>query len=86
MRTRPVSIEIVYEWLAPISSPNTFDDHMKVYGVGVHHLAMNVPDMPETVAKWKAAGFKVASAGAWGEKPKPGSGRFSYVARRPSAA
>jgi hypothetical protein len=90
---QPVAIEqafgwqrnrkIVYEWLAPITSPNTFDDHMKSYGEGIHHLAMNVPDMPKAVAEWKAAGFKVASSGAWGEKAKPGSGRFAYVDTQP---
>jgi len=75
--------KVVYEWLAPITSPNTFDDHMKTYGEGIHHLAMNVPDMPKAVAEWKAAGFKVASSGAWGEKGKPGSGRFAYVDTQP---
>jgi hypothetical protein len=75
--------KIIYEWLAPITSPNTFDDHMKTYGEGIHHLAMNVPDMPKAVEEWKAAGFKVASSGAWGEKGKPGSGRFAYVDTQP---
>jgi hypothetical protein len=75
--------KIVYEWLSPITTPNTFDDHMKMYGEGIHHLAMNVPDMPKAVAAWKAAGFKVASSGAWGEKAKPGSGRFAYVDTQP---
>jgi hypothetical protein len=92
-RGTPVAIEqqfgwqrnrkIVYEWLAPITSPNTFDDHMARYGEGVHHLAVNVPDMPRAIERWKAAGFKMASTGAWGEKGKPGSGRFAYVDTEP---
>jgi hypothetical protein len=75
--------KVVYEWLAPITTPNTLDDHMKIYGEGIHHLAMNVADMPKAVAGWKAAGLKVASSGAWGEKGKPGSGRFAYVDTQP---
>jgi len=75
--------KVVHEWLVPITSSNTFADHMKIYGEGVHHLAMNVPDMPKAVAEWRASGFKVASSGAWGEKGKPGSGRFAYVDTQP---
>lgn len=75
--------KVVYEWLAPITSPNTFDDHMNRYGEGIHHLAVNVPDMPKAIEQWKAAGFKMASTGAWGEKGKPGSGRFAYVDTEP---
>ena len=75
--------KVVYEWLSPITSPNVFDDHMKMYGEGIHHLAMNVPDMPKAVAEWQAAGLKIASSGAWGEKGKPGSGRFTYVDTEP---
>ena len=75
--------KIVYEWLQPITSPNTFDDHMNAYGEGVHHIAFNVPDMPRAVAAWKSTGLQVASSGAWGEKGKPGSGRFTYVDTQP---
>jgi Glyoxalase/Bleomycin resistance protein/Dioxygenase superfamily len=75
--------KVVYEWLAPITTPNTFDDHMARYGEGIHHLAVNVPDMPKAIEQWKAAGYKVASTGAWGEKGKPGSGRFAYVDTEP---
>ena len=75
--------KIVYEWLQPVTSPNVFDDHMKKYGEGVHHIAMNVPDMEKGVADWTAAGLKVASFGRWGARDKPGSGRFTYVDTEP---
>jgi hypothetical protein len=31
------------------------------------------------VRSWKTLGFEVSQSGAWGEKGKPGSGRFAYV-------
>ncbi len=75
--------KIVYEWLQPVTRPNVFDDHMKKYGEGVHHIAMNVADMEKGVAEWTAAGLKVASFGRWGARDKPGSGRFTYVDTEP---
>ncbi len=78
------SRKVVYEWLSPVTSPNVFDDHMKAHGEGIHHIAMNVPDMEKAVAEWKAAGFEVASFGRWGETQKPGSGRFTYVFTEPA--
>jgi hypothetical protein len=75
--------KIVYEWLQPVTTPNVFDDHMKAHGEGIHHIAVTTPDMEKAVAEWTAAGLKVASSGRWGQKDKPGSGRFTYVDTEP---
>jgi hypothetical protein len=38
-----------------------------------------VPDIDAAARAWEAVGVKVVQSGAWGEKGKPGSGRFAYV-------
>jgi methylmalonyl-CoA/ethylmalonyl-CoA epimerase len=75
--------KVVYEWLQPVTSPNVFDDHMKAHGEGIHHIAVTTPDMEKAVAEWTATGLKVASSGRWGQRDKPGSGRFTYVDTEP---
>jgi hypothetical protein len=75
--------KVPYEWLQPVTAPNVFDDHMKKYGEGIHHIAINVPDMEKGIAEWTVTGLKVASFGRWGGKDKPGSGRFAYIDTEP---
>jgi len=71
--------KIPYEWTQSLKGPNVYLDHMKEHGEGVHHIAFNVNDMDAEVARWEKLGFSYSMGGAWGEKGKPGSGRFVYV-------
>jgi hypothetical protein len=70
---------VVYEWCIPIKGPDVFNDHMKVHGEGIQHIAFAVADMDEVIADFNSRGFAISMSGAWGEKGKPGSGRFAYV-------
>ncbi|MDZ7637848.1 MAG: VOC family protein [Bryobacterales bacterium] len=71
--------KVPYEWILSTKEPNVYADHMRVHGEGVHHLAFNVPDMDAATADWARRGFATSQSGAWGEKGKPGSGRFAYL-------
>ncbi len=70
---------VVYEWISPLKGPTVYEDALKAHGEGFHHLAFQVEDMDKAMAAWTTAGFPVVQSGAWGEKGKPGSGRFAYV-------
>jgi len=69
---------VPYEWIQPLRGPSTYYDHLEKHGEGLHHLAVNVSDMDRAIAEWSAFGFPMSMGGAWGEKGKPGSGRFAY--------
>jgi catechol 2,3-dioxygenase-like lactoylglutathione lyase family enzyme len=71
--------EIVYEWIRILESPTVYDEFLKSHGEGVHHLGFNASDIDELASEWDPRGFVVAQSGRWGEKGKPGSGRFAYV-------
>jgi hypothetical protein len=47
-------------------------------GEGFHHIAFQVDDLDQEVARWTALGFPFLQGGAWGEKGKPGWGRYAY--------
>lgn len=51
---------------------------MDKHGEGFHHIAFEVSDLDKEVARWSALGFPFIQGGAWGEKGKPGWGRFAY--------
>jgi catechol 2,3-dioxygenase-like lactoylglutathione lyase family enzyme len=69
---------VPFEWIQPLSGPTTYHEHLEKSGEGFHHLAFNVEDMDEAIRQWTAWGFPHSMGGAWGEKGKPGSGRFAY--------
>jgi catechol 2,3-dioxygenase-like lactoylglutathione lyase family enzyme len=69
---------IVYEWIEPTVGPTTYLDHLAKYGEGVHHIAFAVSDMEQEKREWTQAGFPTSQSGAWGERDKPGYGRFAY--------
>lgn len=71
--------KVVYEWIQPLKGPTVYEEQFKAHGEGLHHLAFNVPDMEKGIATWTAPGYVVAQSGAWGEKNKPGFGRFAYI-------
>ncbi|HBY64333.1 MAG TPA: hypothetical protein DEH78_31300 [Solibacterales bacterium] len=70
--------KVVYEWIEPHTGPSTYHDHLAKYGEGFHHLGLPVSDMDAAIAEWKGFGHPPSMAGGWGEKGKPGSGRFAY--------
>jgi catechol 2,3-dioxygenase-like lactoylglutathione lyase family enzyme len=76
--------KVVYEWIQPLKGPTVYDDFLKSRGEGIQHLGVNVPDMDKAISGWKAIGYAVSQAGGWGEKGKPGSGRFAYVDTDPA--
>lgn len=69
---------VVYEWIEPLKGPTVYVDHMDAHGEGFHHIAFEVSDLDAEVARWNALGFPFIQGGAWGEKGKPGWGRFAY--------
>ncbi len=69
---------VPYEWILPLKGPTVYLDHMDKHGEGIHHLAFEVPDLDREVERWQKLGFPFIQGGAWGEKGKPGWGRFAY--------
>ena len=69
---------VPFEWIQPLKGPSTYHDYTAKHGEGFHHLAFNVADMDRAIEEWKGMGYEMTMAGAWGEKDKPGSGRFAY--------
>ena len=71
---------VTWEWIEPLAGPTVYEEHLKEHGEGFHHFAFDVPDMDAACAAWEALGVPIVQSGAWGEKGKPGSGRFAYAA------
>lgn len=70
---------IAYEWCIPVKPPIVYEDHIQKHGEGIHHLAFSVPDMDLVLDDYRSRGFQVSMGGTWGEKGKPGSGRYEYI-------
>lgn len=70
---------IAYEWCIPVRPPIVYADHIKIHGEGIHHLAFTVSDMDEVLDDYSSRGFVNSMGGTWGEKRKPGSGRYEYI-------
>ncbi len=71
--------KVPYEWCFSLRAPNVYLDHLKHHGEGIHHLGFAVKDMDEVIRDYESKGFHFSMSGSWGEKGKPGSGRFAYV-------
>lgn len=71
--------DISYEWCIPLKAPIVYDDHIRLHGEGIHHLAFSVADMDQVLDDYTARDFVVSMGGTWGEKGKPGSGRYEYI-------
>ncbi len=71
---------VTWEWIEPLAGPTVYEDFLKEHGEGFHHFALDVPDIDVASAAWEARGAKIVQSGGWGEKGKPGSGRFAYAA------
>jgi catechol 2,3-dioxygenase-like lactoylglutathione lyase family enzyme len=76
--------KVVYEWIEPKDGPSTYLDHLTQSGEGLHHFGVDVPDMDKAIEEYRARGLTPVMSGGWGEKGKPGSGRFQYM-RAPGA-
>jgi hypothetical protein len=70
---------IAYEWCIPVKPPTVYEDHIQRHGEGIHHLAFTVKDMDKVLDDFRSRGFVVSMGGTWGEKGKPGSGRYEYI-------
>lgn len=70
---------VVYEWCIPIKPPTVYADHMRVHGEGIQHFGFAVSDMDEAIRFFESKEYKVSMSGGWGDKGKPGSGRFAYI-------
>jgi 4-hydroxyphenylpyruvate dioxygenase-like putative hemolysin len=71
--------DVSYEWCIPVTTPIVYDDHIKMHGEGIHHLAFTVEDMDKVLEDYKSKGYVVSMGGTWGEEGKPGSGRYEYI-------
>jgi hypothetical protein len=69
---------VAYEWIRILKGPTAYQDFLDAKGEGVHHLAFDAAALEDVAEKWKAAGVAPVQSGGWGEKGKPGSGRFAY--------
>jgi methylmalonyl-CoA/ethylmalonyl-CoA epimerase len=70
---------VAYEWCIPVKPPIVYEDHIQQHGEGIHHLAFTVKDMDKVLEDYRSRGFVVSMGGTWGEKGKPGSGRYEYI-------
>jgi hypothetical protein len=71
--------EIAYEWCIPVIGPIVYEDHIKLHGEGIHHLAFSVVDMDAVLTDYESLGYINTMGGTWGEKGKSGSGRYEYI-------
>jgi methylmalonyl-CoA/ethylmalonyl-CoA epimerase len=71
---------VTWEWIEPLAGPTVYEDFLKEHGEGFHHLAFDVPDIDAAGAFFASHGAPIVQSGAWGDKGKPGSGRFAYAA------
>jgi hypothetical protein len=70
---------VSYEWCIPVKPPIVYEDHINLHGEGIHHLAFSVSDMDAVLLDYAARGYINTMGGTWGEKDKPGSGRYEYI-------
>ena len=70
---------VSYEWCIPVKPPIVYEDHINLHGEGIHHLAFSVNDMDAALQDYAARGYVNTMGGTWGDKGKPGSGRYEYI-------
>jgi len=71
---------VTWEWIEPLGGPTVYEDFLKEHGEGFHHFGFDVPDIDAAGAFFASHGAPIVQSGGWGEKGKPGSGRFAYAA------
>jgi hypothetical protein len=71
---------VTWEWIEPLAGPTVYEDFLRDHGEGFHHLGFDVEDIDAAATAWERLGVPIVQSGAWGEKGRPGSGRFAYAA------
>jgi catechol 2,3-dioxygenase-like lactoylglutathione lyase family enzyme len=69
--------DVPFEWIQSQVRPNVYSDYLKAHGEGLHHLAVNVRDLDQAIALFRAKGVTVAQSGAWDIRGS--RGRFAYI-------
>ena len=64
-----VSLELI----EPIGGPSTWQEHLDAHGEGIHHIAFQVKDTDQVVARLEGKGCSLVQTGEY-----PG-GRYAYV-------
>jgi hypothetical protein len=62
-----------------LKGPTVYNDFIRLHGEGIQHFGFSVSDMDSAIDFFEQKGYKISMSGGWGEKGKPGSGRFAYV-------
>lgn len=70
---------VAYEWCIPKVPPTVYADHIEKFGESIQHFGYNIPDMDMMLEEIRKQGLTVSQSGGWGEKGKPGSGRYAYI-------
>ena len=71
---------VPFEWCVPPAGSSTvYSEYLRIHGAGLQHIAFEVSDMDQAIARDKQLGFETVQGGGWGQDGKPGSGRFGYV-------
>ena len=65
------------EMLQPTRGWSVYNDYLKKYGDGFHHIAFMVDDMDKAIAVMQERGVAVSQDGAWGKTEV--EGRFAYL-------
>ncbi len=73
--------DVPFEWIQSQVGPNVYSDYLKAHGEGLHHLAVNVRDLDQAIALFRAKGVAVAQSGAWDIHGS--RGRFAYIDTEP---
>lgn len=69
--------DVVFEWIQPTIGPNVYEEHLRQYGEGFHHLGFNVTDMDAALARLQSRGLAVTMSGGWNVNGH--EGRFAYL-------
>ena len=63
------------ELIQPNEKPSTWRNFLNEHGEGMHHVAFQVQNSAEQVAKAEAAGLRLVQHGVYGD----GSGEYNYL-------
>lgn len=68
---------ILVELIQPISGASTYQDFLEEHGEGVHHIAVDVPNMDEASAPLKEQGIEILQSGDGTGASR--DGRYAYL-------
>ena len=67
--------DLQLELIRPVSGESIYTEHLERHGAGLHHVCVEVDDLPEAVAAVRAAGHEIVQEGSMGG----GLMEFAYV-------